>query len=501
MTPAAAVQDPVQAPPAHPDAPTASAATRDRPRVPPTVLLAALWIYLFIRNGFAEPDRDPFYVARFTAPLFQMLGPGILLCMALVLALEWRRAFYRAFRVTYVLIAAMLALFVFSAIANAMPALNAVQFLFGYLQYAILVPFTVLCLKDRPVDFDRLYPWIVYPILFQFFVNLGWALRISPLQNVRRSIPNNVDWAYGTLTNTTEAAGIAAILLFFTFHLLVFKPPHAAAWPRRRLYFLIAAGFMLLLWADSKLTYLTLSAAMGLMCFLTLRASIFRKVLYTVAGFSFLACMFLASIYYNYRVNPSYSSTVSYGDVVNLTLMGGSRALGNNPKIQVYEDITAKMPQDLDFPVFGGGPGNATSRFAIKNGTPLAGKYLLPRIEWEFQHGNSMLTLPNTGFNAMLGDLGWLGVILYYSLLLVQLGAVYRRFRRGGFAGIQSTWAFVYLVFTAYFIIHSFIDDKLYLGTEVAFVWVMGVLLRQGEEPAASRGRPGTAGMNRDARA
>jgi hypothetical protein len=453
------------------------------PRLPLSLLLGIFWTTLFLRSAFTDLDRDSFYVANFVSTPMLLFGPGLMLCMAVIVALEFRRLLYKEYLPIFLLIAAMLIWFTLSFLASDTSPLNAFQFFFGYLQYIILIPFAILCGKDRAFDFRKLTKWILAPIIFEFVVNLLWFLKVSPLKNERRYIPNNIDWAYGTLADTTEVAGIAALIILFSFHILIFKPSHAVDFSRRMLWFLLLAGFMLMLWADSKLTYMTVSLALAIICFLTLRANIFRKVAYTLGGFSFLACMFLASIYYNFMVNPVYSSRITYSDVVQMTVVGGTLAFQDNPKTQTYQDIVEKLPKDLDFPVVGAGPGNATSRFAIKNGTALAGKYIMPRIEWVFNHGNSMLKLPNTGFNALLGDLGWGGMILYYLTLFALFLPIYSAFTSGRITGIQSTWAFVYLVFTVYFFIQSFITDKLYLGSEVAFIWIMGILLRQKSGP------------------
>lgn len=455
-----------------------------RLRFPPIALLAAFWIYLFIRNGFTETDKDPFYVASFTAPIFQFLGPAILFLMGVVCLLEFRRLVLKVMLPVYLLIGGMLLLFILSCVANGQPLLNAFQFLFGYFQYLILVPYTVLCAIDERIDFNRVSRWILTPILIQFAINLGWWLRINPLQNARRAILHNLDWAYGTLLSTTEAAGVGGLLGFYAFYLLVFKPPYARSMPRWRIALIALCGVLMLLWADSKLTYLTLSSALALVSFFTLKTGFIRKLGYTLGGFAFLACAFLGSVYYNYLYNPAYSSTVSFSEDLSYTMYGAVRAINNNPKIQVYYDIIERMPNRLDFPILGGGPGNATSRFAIKAATPLASKYVLPKIDWELRHGNSMLLLPNTGFNALLGDLGWCGVILYYATLMTMLFSVYAGFKQGRFSGAAETWAFVFIAFTTYFIFHSLIEDKLYLGTEVAFIWIMGSLLRVSADPA-----------------
>lgn len=445
-------------------------------RVSPIALLATYWVFLFFRTGLTDVDRDPFYVASILGPVLQMAAPGFLLLMGAVCLLEIRRLPVVPYRGWYGLIACMTCLYMLSFVANGSSTANAIQFFFGYLQYAILIPFTALVARDSKLNYAAITRWIIVPIIVQFAINFGWLLKINPLRNERRYITNNVDWAYGTLMDTTESAGIGALLVIFSTYFLLFRPPNPG-FSRKKVLFLFFAGTMLMLLADSKLTYGTVSIALGLSCFATYRVSFVKKIGYATLGAGLLSGLFLGSIYYNFLFNPIYSRTVSYWQVVQITLNGTFLAMQNNPKFVVYRNITQKLPADEDFPIFGAGPGNATSRFAIKDASPLASKYILPEIEKEFRNGNSMLRLPNTGFNSLLGDLGWSGVILYFATFLFPLGRIYRYFRQDRYTGLQSAWAFVFLTFAVYFVLQNLIGDKLYLGVEVTFLWVSGVIL------------------------
>ena len=142
--------------------------------------------------------------------------------------------------------------------------------------------------------------------------------------------------------------------------------------------------------------------------------------------------------------------------------------------------MSEKLFKEVDFPFWGAGPGNATSRFGIKTRRPLAEKFISPQVNYVYDNkNNSYLYKPNTGFISIWGELGVIGAIFYYLAYSFLIWKVILGLKKGLFDSktFESTIAFAFICFGFYFLLHSFIKDIFYIGTEVAFFWITGTIL------------------------
>jgi hypothetical protein len=106
------------------------------------------------------------------------------------------------------------------------------------------------------------------------------------------------------------------------------------------------------------------------------------------------------------------------------------------PKWEAHEHVLLRGSDYLRYPWLGAGPGNYTSNIAFLTGRPLA---RLPHLFYryialdrrEVSMGGSVLTTTRTGVLALWGEMGPLGVLLFWGMYVYAVIRVWRQCRAG----------------------------------------------------------------------
>jgi hypothetical protein len=271
-----------------------------------------------------------------------------------------------------------------------------------------------------------------------------------------------------------ESAGISSVVFFFALYLFIYRPKI-----KNRILFqwglLIASGIQII-WADSKITYLTIFLSLVINFSVLMKIRFFRKLQIIISGaFLFTFIFWLSNAYTEYKM-PVYGGPTRK---MLLTITEAYKyAINGNPKVLLYNDIVSDAHDNGMKQLFGSGPGNLSSRFALINPTEMSGKYLLPLYERAQKITNSIMFNPTTLFLALLGDIGIIGLLCYYLLITCFYVNVAKNFIKEQYeSNYDRMLAFSYCLFSSYFVLHSLIDDFGYIGIQQAFVWVVGASL------------------------
>ena len=115
-----------------------------------------------------------------------------------------------------------------------------------------------------------------------------------------------------------------------------------------------------------------------------------------------------------------FTGTTRFGKFVTTML--------DTPKGDAYRAVTVDFPYLVPYPLLGAGPGMFFSQQAVDSGTPLARRYIIPyQAEAErssLMHGGgtrtggSLLAWPQCDVLTVMGEFGWLGMVLYFMFLV-----------------------------------------------------------------------------------
>lgn len=431
-------------------------------------------IWVILRNGLIDTERNTFYVASLLSKIGIYIEPLLTLVMLIVAIIHYR--IKREYLGLYIICILMTIVYLFSLFLNGpLNLMNAIMFFWGYFAYIPLLLFTLAYNNFEKVDFKFFLRFFCIFIISEFLINFSWYLGISPLKNDILYWDNSLDWAYGTLMGCVESSGISSIFIFFSLYLILYKPTIKY---RKILMFLFwIIGGLQIIWADSKLSYLSFMLSSIIFVFAMYRKKLIYKIGILIVAAIFMFGIFYLSMLYNEIKDPSYGGAnnrfiITVTEAYNYLIYG-------NPKVCVYNKIMSKELNVFPYNLFGRGPGNFTSRFAQKNPSEYTIKYWLPEYEKAQAITNSVMFNPQTAFLSILGDTGWLGVFIYFGTILVLIINIALNFKNNIY---KNFWyiemlAFAYCLFGGYYFIHSFIDDNNYLGIQQAVFWICGGML------------------------
>ena len=297
-----------------------------------------------------------------------------------------------------------------SIIANASPFIPGFKFLSSFLKPIVFLYF-ILNVKLPDKFYLNLFYLIMVIAFIQVFFNIGWFLGINPLPN-----PLNYpdpDFAIGTFGHKASREVANYFCLLFI-SLLIYNKFYHRKKSNVLLMILLLVALSL---SASKISFVMLFLSNIIILPMMLNVKVFRYI--------FLGAVFLIfGVFTLKKVNPLiFDRYMTYASI-------GIRA---NPKIIAYKDILFEVKNDIPFPLFGAGPGMYASTVAVADRTPLALKYVINPNFYERdiniaglrfrQTGIGFIRL--TGFTALAGDIGIIGLIVYLIIYFKVFSFVY----------------------------------------------------------------------------
>jgi hypothetical protein len=431
------------------------------------------FFYLFwtiVRFSFVDQIHNVFYIVPYLRPITFLIDPFIILLLFGILISN--KVYPKKFVIVNIIVLIFILLFCLSSLANfdSLNIANYFKFLVGYLRFIPFIYFTVLVynLNDPSELLNKILNIIIFLFVLQAVVNLAWFLEIFVLNNPKVKILGNPDWGYGLMENTHIFAMCNIILISLGIFSIRYSNK-SQIW-KGMVYLII--GLIQLVWAESKVNFLTILLSIGIVSFFVHKYFIDIKVL-IIGLFTFLFILFLAQKTFSNLSH--FQSSKSRGVTYFYNVF--SKTLIYNFKIRFMDDLIYAIPQDIDYPLLGAGPGVLASKFALDNPTPLSDKYFVKYDKLNLLNGNSILLTPRTALTAIYGDLGPLSFIMYYSLHIIIFIQILINYRRHKYQGIFQLVAFIWLCFVVNYSFLTVFLDVLYIGFPVFFVWSIGTLL------------------------
>lgn len=433
------------------------------------LLLYAALLWSFVRYSFINSEKNFWHVIHIIGSLTYYIDP--LITVLIAGGFIYSLSFYKIYRPVYILFLLLLFAFFLSWSANSdlIKMSNALKFFIGYFKFIFLFLYATLLYQDHVRIIGRLLKITLALLFFQIVVHFTWLLDLQIFGNPKILIPNNKDWAYGTMENTHMLA-LAFIILFAY---AVFKVFYGTGSKWKYILLLVLAALQVVL-AESKANFLLISISLIIALYFMLDTKKF--VMSTVIVLLVFVVFIGASI-----VVYSASSHFGYGGVFE-TLQGLThvieKSLEFNYKLIFINQLLTEIPSDQFFWPFGSGPGVLGSNFALENPTRMSARYFLPLVEGNFNFGNSVLTSARTGYTAVYADLGPVGFIIYFGLYSHIIAVISKSLKRNRHQITTITLAkFIWLALSINYLLNQFLVDSLYVGAPLFLIWTMGALL------------------------
>lgn len=434
-------------------------------------------VWSIIRFSFVDPIHNVFYIVEYIRPITFLVDPLIILFFFGVSIFS--KAPKGRLIIIHVFIAIILSLFVCSTVANIDQIVwsNYFKFALGYLRFIPFIYVTLIMLKiNDAIIFSSKYLKIVNSLmLLQAVITVSWFFGIFIFNNPKIKIPGNPDWGYGLMENTHVFAFCYIILISYGVYNLRFKAGNF--WLNITL---ILIGLLQVVFAESKVNFLTILLSIGLVSFLINKYLVDFKVL--IIGV--LAFGFLLMVTKKVFTSSSHFAGSSQGVAYFYSVF--QRTLKYNFKIRFMDDMIHKVPKELNFSMFGAGPGRLASKFALDNPTQISSKYFVKYEKLNLQNGNSILLTPRTGITAIYGDLGPISFLFYFGIYVFYFFMVLIKFRKGVFEGKIKRVAFIWMCFMSNFLFFTVFFDILYIGFPVFFIWSIGTFILFYKNPVSN---------------
>ncbi len=366
-------------------------------------------------------------------------------------------------------------LMIVSGLANDVLFMQGFHFTLQYMRFFLLFYFTYYFLTMQDLK------WVVGTFtglfLLQVAMNAGWLLNINPLPNYMGS----VDFAVGT----GLGANIVAYFSVAFICLMVAYLNHA------RLRYQKVLGGLAILLAVFELyitftnhAYLLLILCVGFQLLLS-RLPLGRKLAISGLGVLVLLLAWLIIRQMPSSVLLTESLRPDYVRLRWQKIMAG-------PKGQSYKNNFYYLPKDLEFPLLGGGPGNAGSMVGRMRRTPLADRYFnwvdLAVQRRDISEGFSITGGPMTGILTLWSELGFFGLLLYWGIQLYAAVRVARAVRAGAYTDrYQLILAESFPPTMIMLIMLNFIADYSYLAFMNNGIWIWAACVWTPNKPAFLR--------------
>ncbi|MFC1452894.1 hypothetical protein ACFLSJ_06060, partial [Verrucomicrobiota bacterium] len=317
------------------------------------------------------------------------------------------------------MLVALLALIGISAVVNRVPTKCVVFYLLTYVKHVWVFYYCIRYLEEE--DGKTVFKVMLWSIGVQIPFNVAYYLGVNPLPRMiwRRF----VDASIGTLGGSHQVGYFmtAGIVLLFAF--LQHAPSIRAkigAW----LY--LGVMFIQLYLTFTIHAYPLLMGALGVQYLLSSGRGFKRVTRFILAAF---ACLIIVVFVLSMGIitEATRIATVSYWQYSLERMLQG-------PKIEAYTHVFLRAAEHVRYPWLGGGPGNYTSNIAFITNRPMA---QLPHLyyryiavdRWQVSMGGSILTMTRTGAISLFGELGPMGLALFWGLYAYAALRVWRQVR------------------------------------------------------------------------
>ena len=162
--------------------------------------------------------------------------------------------------------------------------------------------------------------------------------------------------------------------------------------------------------------------------------------------------------------------------------------LRHGPKWEAHREVFLKGRLYIRYPWLGAGPGNYTSRIALLYGRPLAQLphlyYVHVAMDPSVSRGGSVISSTRSGYLALFGELGPVGMLVFWSLYVYAAWRIGSFVRQGRYRGFyERVLAESFVPTMAVFLVLNLLGDHVPSLPLNAGLWIWaGVLWNPAEE-------------------
>jgi len=362
-------------------------------------------VYIFLIWNTVVGHFTPTYHTAMSGPLAYVDEAIVLVLLA---HLIWAGSMERRFVKTVITIPvlALLGTALVSMLINGGSVLRAIQFIFSLVKPFIVFTWIVTFVQDDRVERFMLR-FVVVVIAAQVpFVAAGLLL------HGREYIG---DFAVGALNDSNL---VATFMWLGTLAGLVTLASRKSG----ALLIALAAMLAILALTSSRIIVVLLPVA-AVVVVVRFGGERTRAMLATgAAGLVFLGLLVLT--FERQWSDVEFAGAVNFDETSFVTLVEGSE------KIQGYYSALVELPEEIPTRWLGAGPGEYGSYTAMFARTPLAEKYIMYYDDIVSQTGTGVLFYRSSGIIALLGDLGYIGLIVYGLIYFRVSRALFQRRRQ-----------------------------------------------------------------------
>ncbi len=338
-----------------------------------------------------------------------------------------------------------------------------IHFVLTYVRHIPVFICAYLYMRNEKSAHKLLKAYLGFFVL-QFILSVTWLMGINPLPNPR----SWYDKAMGTLGSCSYVAYYAIGLLTVLLSWVQTVGRKFSVVP----YFWSILAFIMVIITITLHAYFLLLAVIFWWIISEIRKkgiTVNMVVLSLVIIFISAGLLFLTTVGQEFQDKNIISA--NYIEMKYRKMM-------REPKAIVYNNVLNVARRDLKVPIFGGGPGNFASIVAINNETPLATRYVsymfMSSYSARLLLSGSFTVYPYAGFLSIYGDLGIIGFLLYYGMLLYAMIHIFHNIKRNIYLDKwQLIAAQAVIPVVGMWIALSFIWDVFTLHFLNASVWIL----------------------------
>ena len=277
----------------------------------------------------------------------------------------------------------------FSTLINQTSFIDTMEFIlrYGKIYFTFFIGYRL----SESFDEINLFKTLTLINLINFLLNIFWMFDLKFLAN---KYIGTIDFATGLFGDALYQCLFSTIVLAFSCLLLLKKEIYR----KDILYFNIISSLIQILVSYSYHFFVVIFFAF------TFSLIIFKSLKDTLK--IILPIIFILFLFNNFSKSEYFSNSF-------ITLLNSS------PKIASYRDTFLNEYQKPYQVIFGVGPGNGGSYIAIENNARIAENYfsIYDYFTEKFRRG-SITTLPNTAITTLKSELGYLGLINFFALIV-----------------------------------------------------------------------------------
>ncbi len=369
-----------------------------------------------------------------------------------------------------------------SAVVNRVPPLPAFHFVTTYFACFAVFYMTIY----YPPSVRAVFAAVIVTFIAQLILNFTWYAGVNPLPNFRGG---TVDFAIGSF----GSCDLVAYFCIFVLFLMRAANRYASSLATRLWAGVLALAGIFQLF----ITFTVHAYLLFVLGVLVQMAIVYRsmKARVSVAVGMAVVC---ASFYFFSATDFAGQHGFGRSDLVLTANSLGPRSLAmwSGPKGQVYKAVLFESHEDLPFVPIGGGPGNFASPIASQYERPLAEKYVNVFFSTYSglveMYGSSVLQSVLTGFLAIYGDLGFVGMAVFFGLHFYAFGRILSHYQNGRYRSREKRMlAEALLPSMVLFFVLVFITDVFSQHLIQSGIWMCVALLWKADlAPAATPPEP-----------